>query len=116
MGCNDKITQRCKKVSAGCVNYEQQVNGTSSITDECISIEDTTVDIYAQLTTLFNSLNLNDLESCSELTLPTEKTVKNIFQFLIDTLCSQTSEILTLQETQATQAQEILDLQNNICS
>lgn len=61
MACNDKISNLCgNKTYAACVDYEGTVNSQSElINDECLSIEETTQDIYNQLEDLSNRVGGN---------------------------------------------------------
>lgn len=115
MGCNDQIKHRCKKIYGKCVAYEEEVPEFSSLNNQdCLNIEEVASDIYGILTSIKEDINLSDLDNDC-LTLPTNKTVKNVIQLLIDTICSQQSTITTLQETVTTMQEQITDLQEQNC-
>lgn len=111
--CNDKIKHRCKKVYSDCVSYDKDLHEISELTD-CISIADTTEELYNLIGEVKTDIDLTDLESeC--LTLPTDRSVKNMFQFLFNTICTMKEEIETLQEDLTTAQEQIQDLQTNTC-
>lgn len=113
MGCNDKIRQRCQKVEDVCVNYNGTLPQWTSIEDDCVSIQDTTEDLYDKVTEILQGIDLTQLESCES--LPQNLTVSNLFQSLIDIICTQKFQIETLGNSVETMQQQITDLQNNIC-
>lgn len=115
MSCNDKIKQRCKKVPAGCVNFEAQVPEFSSLVeDECLSIEEVALDIYDIIGGIKQELALEEITSdCIE--LPTIIDTKILFQLMMDKICQQQEQINTLIQTQQDQTTAIEDLQNSNC-
>ncbi len=62
MGCNNKIKHTCgDSIKAECVDYEGEVNPQSELINEnCLSIEETTQDIYNQL----EQIDVTDIEDC----------------------------------------------------
>lgn len=110
--CQDKIKQRCKKVSAECVSYDRELPIFSELTD-CITIADTTEELYDFVGEIKTLLDLSDLESCES--LPTTRTPLTVFQKILDMICTQQSTIETMQDTIETMQQEIEDLQNSNC-
>jgi hypothetical protein len=92
--CKDKIKIRCKKVDANCVNYETNLPNFSELND-CVTIAETTQELYDLVGGIKTEINLTDLESC--VTLPTNPTVKNTMQTLIDFICLQQTKINALQ-------------------
>lgn len=62
MGCNNKIKHTCgDSLKAECVDYEGEVNPQSGlINDSCLSIEETTQDIYNQL----EQIDVTDIDDC----------------------------------------------------
>lgn len=62
MSCTDKKKQRCPKVYANCVSYESEVNTDSALKNEnCLTIEETTQDIYNQLGKIATVTDLSNL-------------------------------------------------------
>ena len=68
--CSNKIKNTCagSRINAACVDYDEIVNEDSSLKDEsCLSIEDTTKDIYEQLGAIKTQIDLSDLgKKCLE--------------------------------------------------
>lgn len=64
MGCNNKIKHTCSdSLKAECVDYEGEVNSQSSLVDKsCLSIEETTQDIYTQL----EEIDVTNIDDCLE--------------------------------------------------
>lgn len=62
MGCNNKIKHTCgDSLKAECVDYEGTVNPQSELVGEgCLSIEETTQDIYDQL----EQIDVTDIDDC----------------------------------------------------
>lgn len=115
MSCNDKITTRCGKPQyATCVSFEGDVNPQSSLIDEgCLNLEETTQDTYNQLETIYEDINVEDLDyECLSLT---NKTLKNLLQLLITQHCNQATLITEMQETIETMQNQTEDLQQNNC-
>lgn len=110
--CQDKIKQRCKKVSAECVSYDRELPSFSTLTD-CITIADTTEELYDFVGEIKTLLDLSDLESCES--LPTTRTPLTVFQKILDMICTQKSTIENMQGTIETLQQQIEDLQNSTC-
>jgi hypothetical protein len=65
-GCNNKIKHTCgDSLKAECVDYEGTTNSQSELVDEgCLSIEETTQDIYNQL----EEIDVTDIDDCLEYT------------------------------------------------
>lgn len=115
MGCEGKIKTRCgKKQYSSCILYELELPEFSELTD-CVTIEETTEELYNLVGGIKDDLNLVELEVCEGLTLPTERTILNMFQYLIDRDCAQKELIETLQETVEAMQEQITDLQENNC-
>lgn len=107
----------CKKTYAACVVYEETLPIFSHIDQEelCVSLEETTQDLYTLIGDIRTILDLTTIEhNC--ITLPQPLNVKNLFQTLIDNMCTQQATITTMQTTIATMQQQITNLQNNNCS
>lgn len=113
--CNDKIKQRCSKVLASCTSYEGNVPEFSGLyTEDCLTIEETTTDLYSLIGDLRDQINVTSLDfNC--LTAPQTKNVNTVFQLLINTVCSQAELIQTLNENVATLQEQVQDLQNQNC-
>ena len=113
--CQDKIKIRCKKNYANCINYETAVPSFSSLVeDDCISIEETTTDIYELITGIKTNLNLTTVtHNCLSSPLPT--TVSSMIQLLIDTLCTMKETITTQGDQIQTLQTAVQNLQTNTC-
>lgn len=117
MGCNGaSIKNTCgTKQYATCVYYEKEVPAFSSITDSCITLEDTTLDIYNILGDIKDELNLSGLVgSC--LTYPTQPSLLQVLTVHQTEICELKELLATQNQTIATMQQQIIDLQNNNCS
>mgnify|MGYP003528717753 CR=1 FL=1 len=112
MGCNDSTKIRCKKVSAECVSYERELPIFSQLED-CITIADTTEELYNLIDNIQDSINLENLESC--VTLPENRDVNNLIQFLLDRDCYQQGLIEDLQASVETMQSQITALQEQNC-
>ena len=67
MGCN-KIKDTCVDYNyATCVYYELDLPEISNITDDCVTLEDTTEDLYQIVETLEAQIGLEDEEVAGEL-------------------------------------------------
>lgn len=93
--CTEKTQQRCKKVFATCTSYESDVNLNSTLdTDDCLTIEQTTQDIYNQL----EQIELSALgESCLTYVKEDNKIyVKNVLLKFEEEICNLKTEIENL--------------------
>jgi len=98
MACQEKTGIRCKKSFAACTNYEGTTNENSTlIQDTCISIEETTQDIYNQL----EQINLSALgDSCLDYVEEDGKLyVKNVLLKFEEEICTLKNQVQTLQTT-----------------
>lgn len=113
--CNDKIKQRCTKVLATCTSYEGTIPQFSDLyTEDCVSIEDTTQDLYSLIGDIKNDINFSSLTfSC--LTAPQTINPKTVVQLLINTLCAQKELIEDLQSNIAKLQEQVQDLQEQNC-
>ena len=100
MNCNNKIKQTCGSTNySTCIHYEGTVNADSALVDEtCLDLEQTTQDIYNQLSGL-------DLSALGELCLTYTKiggknVVKNILLKFEQEICTLKEEIQTLKDRQ----------------
>ena len=113
MSCQEKVKPRCKKVYSACVVYEKELPEFSTL-DECVTIEETTEELYELVGDVREQIDLSTLESeC--LTLPTELNVNTMFQHLITTICSMQETIAEQGALIATMQTEIEELQENTC-
>ncbi len=104
MSCGDKLKQRCPKVYANCTSYESGVNEASSLKDDsCLTIEETTQDIYNQLDAQNEGLDLSALgEGCLDYTKTDGKyLVKDVLKKFEEKLCEaeEASSTSSLAET-----------------
>ena len=114
MGC-DKINHRCGKKQYGvCTAYESAIPEYSELFEqECVSIEETTLDLYSLITGIKNDIDVSTLDlECLSLSTPTLKT---LLQTLISKCCDLTGIIETQATTIGTITQQITDLQTNNC-
>ena len=110
----NKIKKRCVVTPSSCVQYELELPEFSELTD-CVTIEETTEELYKFVGEIKNLLDFTDLEGCEGLALPTTKTALNLFQYLIDRDCAQKELIATMQSTIETMQEQITNLQNSNC-
>jgi hypothetical protein len=111
--CNDKIKQRCTKVEAECVRYNRELPSFSELTD-CISIAETTEEQYVLIGEIKEEIDLTTLDyDCG--TLPTDKNVKSLIQFLLDRDCAREELIETIQGHIETLQSQVDSLQENNC-
>lgn len=100
MSCEKKIKNTCgTKVPAPCVKYELEVPESSKLFEEtCLTIEETTADIYEQIDSIKKSIDLSKFEkSCLEINkekdpYSKEETflIKDVLGALRDKACSDT--------------------------
>ena len=113
MSCQDKIKQRCTKISSECVNYDRELPDFSELTD-CITIAETTEELYTLVGEIKEELDLTGLTyDCG--TLPIDRSVKSLIQFLLDRDCAQQEQIDNMQTTIDSMQQQIEDLETNNC-
>lgn len=103
MRCNNKIKNTCgDSIKAECVDYEGEVNSQSELVNEsCLSIEETTQDIYNQL----EQIDVTDIEDC----LDYEETEGKVL--IKDAVKLQGAEICEIKnELENIRAEAFLDL------
>mgnify|MGYP006428342399 CR=1 FL=1 len=67
MGCN-KIKNTCiDNTHATCVDYELDISNISNITEDCVTIEDTTQDLYQLVESLQNKIGVEENEVVADL-------------------------------------------------
>lgn len=108
MKCNkNKTKHNCGSiVYASCVRYEGEVSDNSELTAGCLSVEETTQDIYNQLDEIAEQLDMSSLDNdCIIFTEP--KTPISIITQLYQKLCA-------LEDIVNTQAEQIVTLQGQV--
>ena len=114
--CTGKIKGNCKKVLANCTSFEGKVPEFSRLTEEgCLSIEETTSDIYSIITDIKEDLNLEGLRGTC-VTYPTEIKILDAFAALQTLACQQQTTITTLQTAITSLQTQVTALQNNPCN
>ena len=97
MNCHNKIKHTCSSTNyATCIHYESSVNTDSQYDEnDCLSIEETTQDIYNQL----ENLDLSALgELCLEYTQASGKNiVKNVLLKFEEKICEYEQRITELE-------------------
>lgn len=113
--CHDKIKLKCgTKNFAPCVKYQNYVSPKTKLTQTtCLSLEDTTKDLYELIDEIKAELDLSGITSTC-LILPTIKNVKTFMQQLYDEICAvkavnvtQASQIATLQTQMIAQQEQL---------
>lgn len=113
MTCYKKNKHAC-----GTINYDTciKVEATLpefSLLEDCISLDEVIEEVYTFIGEIKEEIDVTEVTSCE--TLPVEKTVKTLIQFLLDRDCAQQELIDTMQATIVTMQSQITDLQGNIC-
>lgn len=99
MGCGDKIKHTCgTRINSRCVSYDGYIPEDSDLNGEdCITIEETTEDLYKTTDNITNSIDLSDLgDECIEY--------------------EEEEGIITVKEALKKHEEEICNLKNNITS
>ena len=114
MTCYKKNKHAC-----GTINYDTciKVEATLpefSLLEDCISLDEVIEEVYAFIGEIKEEIDVTGVTSSCE-TLPTEKTVKTLIQFLLDRDCAQQELIETMQATIVSMQSAITALQANIC-
>ena len=103
MNCNKKISNTCgTKNYATCIYYELELPDFSLIEDECVTLEDTTQDIYNLITDIRGQIDLSDLgDDCLTYTLDSEnrKVIKNVLIKIEEKVCELSDRVNTLEMT-----------------
>lgn len=115
MSC-DKINLRCQepKQSSKCISYEGDLPDFSELEQPCTDMEQVEEEQYNLIKEIRENTDVSQLTSDC-ITYPTERTVLNVLQAMQDKICEMEGLIESLQQTVATQQEEIEDLQQNIC-
>lgn len=113
MSCSEKIKLTCSgKQFATCVKYEGALPEWSGL-DQCADIKETTSEIYETLTDVKNSIDFTEIDlNCLNIPLVTPK---SLIQAMINKICALEQRVINLEETVATQQEEIQDLQQQNC-
>lgn len=103
MNCNKKISNTCgTKNYAPCVYYELELPDFTSIEDECVTLEDTTSEIYTLIKDIREQLDLSELgEDCLTYTLDSESriVVKNALLKIEEKYCELEERVEELETT-----------------
>lgn len=105
----------CSKYYAICSIYEGNVPSYSDLNEEeCISLEETTQDLYSLVTEIKEDIDVTDLDfDC--LTAPTTLKPVNVLQLLLQEICALKELTTTQAETIETMQESITALQENQC-
>lgn len=98
--CGNKIKNTCaEKNYATCIYYEQEVPNFSGLVEEsCITLEDTTKDIYTVLTGIKSELDLSALgDDCEFAEQPSTYNVKNVLKSYENEICTLKQRVLELE-------------------
>lgn len=95
--CN-KIKKTCTdSVYATCVDYQGEIGDNSKITSNCITVHDTTEDLYTLVDELFSKVDLSDVgNKC--LPYLGEKTLNKVILRYETEICELKSKISSLEE------------------
>lgn len=103
MSCNNKIKQTCgSKVYSACVPYEKEIPEFSELSGEgCITVEDTTEDIYKHLKDLKEEIGLSSLGQLCLTYVPNGQVakVKDILSKYEEEICNLKEKVKDLEET-----------------
>ncbi len=116
MGCNDKqIKHTCGVITyASCTRYESGVSNNSGLTEGCITIEETTQDMYNQLDTIDTKIDMSALSNDC-ITFSEPRTPVSVTEQILNKLCSL-EDIVTSQGALITTLQgQVAALQANVC-
>ena len=116
MGCNNKIKLTCgTKNFSTCIDYQGTVSANTTLDEtECLDVQEVIEDLYAMVDIVKEEIDLSEVTSQCD-TLPIDRTVASMIQFLVDTICTQEEKINELVSQVNIQAAEILALQENTC-
>ncbi len=112
--CNKKITNTCggTKNYAPCVYYELDLPDFSTIEEDCVTLEDTTFEVYNLIKDIREQLDLSDLgDDCLTYTLDSENriVVKNALLKIEEKYCELEEKVTTLEN------RNICDMPINDC-
>lgn len=99
MGCGQNIKQTCgKKSYATCVYYELPLPEISSLVgEECVTVEETTDDLYTLVQNIQNSINVLSIDvDCVD--MPADFTIADLVEAQNAKICELEDEIATLRQ------------------
>ena len=113
MTCYKKNKHAC-----GTINYDTciKVEATLpefSLLEDCISLDEVIEEVYTFIGEIREEIDVTTVTSCE--TLPTEKTVKTLIQFLLDRDCVQQELIEEMQATIVSMQLAITALEEETC-
>jgi len=114
--CTGQIKGNCKKVYANCTAFEGTIPEYSDLAEQdCLTIEETTQDIYEILTDIKTDLELESLRGeC--ITYPVgEIKILDALTALQTFICQQQETINSQQTAITTLQAQVADLQTNTC-
>lgn len=113
--CNNKIKHNCGTITySTCVRYESGVSNNSELTEGCLSLEETTLDIYNQLDVIDGKIDVSELTS-SCITLIEPKIIKSVLQQVLNKICELEDTIDTQEGLIETLQAQVAELQSNTC-
>lgn len=117
MKCNKtKLKNNCGNyIFAQCVKYESGVSENSELTEGCLNLEETTLDIYNQLDDISEKLDMSLMNNdCIVFTEP--KTPASVIKQMYDKLCALEDTVANQAALITTLQGQVLELQENPCS
>ena len=113
MACYKKNKHAC-----GTINYDTciKVEATLpefSLLEDCISLDEVIEEVYTFIGEIREEIDVTTVTSCE--TLPVEKTVKTLIQFLLDRDCAQQELIEEMQATIVSMQLAITALEEETC-
>ena len=113
MTCYKKNKHAC-----GTINYDTciKVEATLpefSLLEDCISLDEVIEEVYTFIGEIKEEIDVTEVTSCE--TLPVEKTVKTLMQFLLDRDCAQQELIEEMQATIVSMQLAITALEEETC-
>lgn len=98
MACDDKVKLTCGEVfPATCVDFEGDLGANTKITDDCVTIEETTEDLYEITDEIISDLDTSELGTLC-ITYPLEDGLikpKNVFKQLEEEICNLQTQLGT---------------------
>ena len=96
MSCKNKIKNTCvSKQYATCVYYELDLPEISSLDSSCVTLEETTQELYSFIEYIKESVNIEGLTTdCEDLT---ELSIKDIFELQQNKICSLEDKVEELE-------------------
>ena len=115
MACNENTpNNNCLMNYAACIHYEGTVPEFSDLADsECITIEETTQDIYGLLTEIREEIDLTEMGTDC-MAFPVKK-VKDVLLVMEETICNQATTITTMQNALTALTVRVTALEENPC-